>query len=112
MKTFKLAERISEDIRSRSNSKIIRDYIAENANERIVLDFSNVRFISRSFADEVCQIMDDYKNVSFANTQTDVERMLSIVMLNRHRQRVYDEDKTDIVNVETMEELSNVLSTF
>lgn len=49
-KIFKVAELISTDIRSRANVNIIRSAI-DGINENIILDFTDVAFMSRSFTD-------------------------------------------------------------
>ena len=75
-KIFKISELISTDIRSRANANIIRSAI-DGINERIVLDFDGVCFISRSFTDELYNVLEEHKNISFTNTSDNIKAMLT-----------------------------------
>ena len=54
----------------------LRACINEEATE-VTLDFEGIGFMSRSFADEVCNIIDDNKNIifEFINRNADIEAM-------------------------------------
>ena len=56
--TIRLQDIYSADLFTRSRASELRACINENANE-ITLDFDGIGFMSRSFADEVCNIIDD-----------------------------------------------------
>ena len=56
-----ISELIGTNVRSRSNAGIIQAVI-DGVKEGVTLDFREVTFVSRSFADELCNIMDDNKN--------------------------------------------------
>lgn len=75
------------------------------------MDFSNVTFISRSFADELCDIMDEYSGVRLMNESPLVERMINIVMTCRKRIRQRNTNTPSIENLNTMEEVSRFFAT-
>ena len=53
---IKISALISSDVRSRSNAEIIRSAI-DGISDKVILDFSGVSFVSRSFTDELCSIV-------------------------------------------------------
>lgn len=65
----------SADLYTRSRASELRSCINQDANE-VELDFEQIGFMSRSFADELCNIMDDMKGTTFifTNRNSDVER--------------------------------------
>ena len=60
---IKISTLISSDVRSRSNAEIIRSAI-DGISDKIILDFSGVSFVSRSFTDELCSIVEHCKNIT------------------------------------------------
>lgn len=80
---FKIADLISTDIRSRANADIIRSAI-DGIKENIVLDFSGVTFVSRSFTDELYNVMKENKNISLVNMSDFVKSMLEAVTKGRN----------------------------
>lgn len=87
------------------------DYVNDNTE---IIDMSGVTFISRSVADELCNISDRYNNVEFRGVYDDVNTMLSIVRKGRNVKRVYT-SKAKIsmtFNCKTMDDLRKALLTF
>jgi len=80
-----LASLIAKNIATRQSAELIRSEIFRIAplKENIEIDFSNVDFISRSFADEILHLKDEVKKrdiaIQFSNTNNEVENMLKIV---------------------------------
>lgn len=80
-----LGNLIAKNIASRQSAELIRPEIFRIAprKENIEIDFSNVDFISRSFADEILHLKDEMKKrdiiIQFSNTNNEVENMLKIV---------------------------------
>lgn len=109
-KTLKIATLISTDIRSRSNADKIRSAIG-HAKDKVVLDFSDVTFISRSFADELYNVADEHGNLHMANMNDMVNSMLNAVYSGRHRKRSINTDKSDMKSFCDMESLSAFLAT-
>lgn len=86
--TIRLQDIYSADLYARSRVSELRACIDDNANE-ITLDFEGIGFMSRSFADEVCNIIDDLKNKTFSFTgqNDDVATMMKKVREGRSRER-------------------------
>ncbi len=79
--------------------------LAINAKD-IVIDFSNVVFISRSVADEICNLLDDYPSLSIKGMSGDVAMMYNVVSEGRKRPRVYTEINAKVYHLKDMKELS------
>lgn len=75
--TIRLRDVYNEDLYIRSRASELRKCVDNDANE-VTLDFSGIGFMSRSFADEICNIIDDMntKVFSFVNQNDDVETMM------------------------------------
>lgn len=109
-KIFKVAELISTDIRSRANVNIIRSAI-DGINENIILDFTDVAFMSRSFTDELYNLMSEHKNVSLSNMNDFVNSMYNAVVQGRKVKRVFESEPSEIKEFDDMKSLSSFLST-
>lgn len=109
-KIFKVAELISTDIRSRANVNIIRSAI-DGINEIIILDFTDVAFMSRSFTDELYNLMSEHKNVSLSNMNDFVNSMYNAVVQGRKTKRVFESESSEIKEFDDMKSLSSFLST-
>lgn len=109
-KFFKVAELISTDIRSRANVDIIRSAI-DGINENIILDFTDVTFISRSFTDELYNLMSEHKNVSLSNMNDFVNSMYNAVVEGRKSKRVFESESSEIKEFDDMKSLASFLST-
>lgn len=109
-KVIKISELIGTDVRSRSNAGIIQAEL-DGENGNISLDFSGVTFVSRSFADELCNILDNNSNVKLVNTIQIVKTMIDIVKEGRTKKRVRVVDNSEIKEFDTMESLSSFLAT-
>lgn len=107
---LKIAELISIDIRSRANADIIRSAI-DGINGDIILDFSEVVFVSRSFTDELYNIMGEHKNLSLVNMSNIVKTMLEAVTKGRNSKRVFKENDSEIKVFDDMNSLSSFLAT-
>lgn len=111
-KKIKIAELLSTDVRSRSNAEKIRGEIKKNSKE-VVLDFSGVTFISRSFTDELYTVISVCKNkhIDLINTSDVVASMLKAVKSGREKKRVRPNNDSEIKEFDDMESLSHYLST-
>ena len=101
-----------EDLFSRSRAVKLVEKIKENPEQNaITIDFQGINFISRSFADEIWNIVDDNKNkkITFVGMSEDVNIMISKVKKSRsqERKRVFSNPK--MYSFDTMEELSAFL---
>ena len=107
---IKLNTIFSADLYTRSRASELRTCINEEATE-VTLDFEGIGFMSRSFADEVCNIMDDNKNIKFEyiNRNADVEAMMNKVAEGRSQERKRGINNATIYKFEDMESLSEFL---
>ncbi|KAA6350326.1 hypothetical protein EZS27_002292 [termite gut metagenome] len=89
MQTLLLADLIGTELQSRTEAKRILTYISSSTYEKdIVIDFQGVMFISRSFADEFCEITEQHKlthTIDVINKNEYVETVLDIVLRNRYQ---------------------------
>lgn len=104
---------LSTDIRSRSNAEILRSAIRNSTSKDFELDMSGVSFISRSFADEVCEIISEEKerNISVINATGYVKSMLEVVKRSRSTKRIYGRSDSDVVMLKDMHSLSDFFAT-
>lgn len=107
---FKIADLISTDIRSRANAAIIRSAI-DGIKENIVLDFSGVTFVSRSFTDELYNVMKENKNVSLVNMSAFVKSMWEAVSKGRNSKRVFKQSESEMKEFDDMNSLAAFLAT-
>ena len=109
---IKLNTIYSADLYTRSRASELRACIIEEATE-VTLDFEGIGFMSRSFADEVCNIMDDNKNIKFEfiNRNADVEAMMTKVSEGRSQERKRGICNAKIHKFKDMESLSDFLQT-
>lgn len=77
----------------------------------IILDFSGVIFVSRSFTDELYNVMAENKNVSLVNMSKFVKSMLEAVTDGRNSKRVFKQSESEIKEFEDMGSLSSFLAT-
>lgn len=109
-KIIKISALISSDVRSRSNAEIIRSAI-DGISDKVILDFSGVSFVSRSFMDELCSIVEHCKNITIdmANMSEIVKTMIEAVKKGRENRRVRIKDDSEIKEFDDMESLSKFL---
>ena len=95
------------ELYTRSSAAELRSKIASTV-EDVVLDFKQKGFISRTFADELCNIIDDMKSVkfSFINRSDEVETMMNKVVEGRSRERKRGVGNAKIFKIKNLEELS------
>ena len=108
---IKISTLISTDVRSRSNAEIIRNEI-DVTSDKVVLDFSGVCFISRSFTDELCSVIEHLKNVTIDidNMSDIVKTMMEAVKNSRKNKRIRSKDNSEIKEFDDMEDLSDFFS--
>lgn len=107
---IKISALISSDVRSRSNAEIIRSAI-DGISDKVVLDFSGVSFVSRSFTDELCLIIEHCKNITIdmVNMSDIVRTMIEAVKKGRENRRVRIKDDSEIREFDDIESLSKFL---
>ena len=105
--TIKLRDIYAADLYTRSRAAELRSKI-DVTTEEVELDFDQIGFMSRSFADELCNIIDDMKSIkfSFINRSDEVETMMNKVVEGRSRERKRGVGNAKIFKIKNLEELS------
>ena len=108
---IKLRNLYSADLYTRSRASELRANIDEKAKE-VILDFDGIGFMSRSFADEVCNIIDDLKSISFSfiNQNEDVATMMTKVSKGRTQERNRGIENAKMYAFQDLESLSKFLT--
>lgn len=108
--TIRLQDIYNVDLYTRSRASELRACINEDADE-VTLDFEGIGFMSRSFADEVCNIIDDLRDKTFTFTgqNDDVATMMTKVRDGRSRERKRGVGNAKMYEFKDMESLSKFL---
>ena len=108
--TIRLQDIYSADLYTRSRASELRACINDDTNE-VTLDFEGIGFMSRSFADEVCNIIDDLKDkvFTFTGQNNDVATMMTKVREGRSRERKRGVGNAKMYEFTDMEKLSEYL---
>ena len=108
--TIRLQDIYNADLYTRSRASELRACIKEDADE-VTLDFEGIGFMSRSFADEVCNIIDDLRDKTFTFTgqNDDVATMMTKVRDGRSRERKRGVGNAKMYEFKDMESLSKFL---
>ena len=109
---IRLKDIYSDDLYTRSRASELRSCINDHA-KVVVLDFEGINFISRSFSDELCNIMDYAKDIKFEfiNRSDEIEAMMTKVIEGRSQERKRGVSNAKIYRFEDMESLSEFLLT-
>ena len=112
MKTIVLKDSLGTDIRSRKNARVIKEFILASGNQ-ITIDFQDIVFISRSFADELYNVINDFKTKTIvcANIPDNVNKMMSAVKTSRETARKRIKEQTEIKYFDNIQTLSEILVT-
>ena len=102
---IKLYDLFGTEIRSRSNADVLREKILD-CNISII-DLSQITFISRSFADELCNLSES-DNIKIYNAKGIVKNMLSE---SRKNKRIRKTDNAEMKEFSDFKSLSNFLAT-
>lgn len=111
MRTIILKDICGAEVLSRANVRKLYEVVN---NDTEILDFSDVTFISRSVADELCNLPEKFPFLEFSGMNEEVEMMHNIVSKGRDVKRVYtSKAKVSVTyNCKTMEDLRNTLLSF
>lgn len=105
---IKLYDLLGAEIRSRSNAEVLKEIIGNNREP--IVDLKDVSFISRSFADELCAMVES-NIIRLCNAGGIVQNMLSAVSESRKKKRIRKTDNSEIKEFEDMKSLSTFLAT-
>jgi len=113
-KIIVISELIRGELRSRTEAKKIYAKALELKVNTICIDFANVCFMSRSFADELCNILDILGSkditISIKNECDSIDLMMKIVMGNRNKPRSIKEN-SEVKEFTDIDSLSEFLLT-
>ena len=102
---IKAIDLLGSEIRSRFNAEKIRNRI----DGQTVVDFYGVKFMSRSFADELYNICHENPLVRIEGMSDFVRSMYDTVSKGRQRKRIRKEDNGEIIGFDKVENLSEFL---
>ena len=107
---IRLQDLYNSDLYTRSRASELRSRIQSDAN-KVTLDFDGIGFMSRSFADEVCNIIDDMKDKSFyfIGQNEDVAMMMMKVRDGRNRERKHGVGNAKMYEFKDMKSLEDYL---
>ena len=108
--TIIILQILGSDIRTRSRAQMIRSAISSQ--ESALLDFTGVSFMTRSFADELYNIINDNCHLGIVGMEGEVKDMFEIVKSSRSSKRIFNTDSSNVMYPATMKELSEILATF
>lgn len=105
--TYKLIDLFGAEIRSRSNIEKLRKEMRED--ECYQFDLSGITFVSRSVADELCD-MEEKLSLEISNMGEVVQNMHEVVSISRKIGRTTRETSSNMYKCNTMEEVSNLFA--
>lgn len=106
-KVIKVKELLSNDIRSRCNAETIRNEVANAKCKKILVDLEGVIFMSRSFTDELLNIIETAKGnlIRIINAKGDTKSMVDIVSASRKKKRILSDEDSNITVLNDMNSL-------
>ncbi len=96
---------LGNDLRTRSFFRRDIEQLIDKDHLNDVLDFSGVEFISRSVADEICNLLADYPSLSISGMEGDVKSMFDLVMRSRKEPREYPTLNAKVYHLKTYKEM-------
>lgn len=100
---FNVAELIGTDVRSRSAANSIREAL-NSSTPPTSISFDGVSFMSRSFTDELCVILDSFPALSVTGMIPSVRSMFDIVIRSRAQTRVRPSEDSAIKNFDNVKD--------
>lgn len=114
MEKILISKFISKELRSRTEAKKILSKVMEQNTTSITFDFSEVVFMSRSFADELCNTFNELEKkkikVQTINKCDIIDLIFNIVEANRGNRKKVKEN-SQVKEFSDIDELSSFLST-
>lgn len=108
-KVIKISVLISTDIRSRANMRIISSAI-DGVNGNVVLDFTGVTFMSRSFTDELYNLMNEHRNIALSHMNDFIQSMYDTVVQSRKSKRIFKTESSEVKEFDDMKSLAAFLT--
>lgn len=98
---LKVAEVIGTDVRSRSAANRIREALNSPV-PPTQISFAGVDFMSRSFTDELCVILDSFPVLSVTDMAASVRTMFDVVRQSRAKDRIRPTEDSMIKNFDNV----------
>lgn len=113
MEKLIMSELIGTELRSRAEAKKVLDWFNSYAKNDVVIDYVGVRFISRSFADELCGIIDNMNKLyHISEIDQNINISTTITIVRNGRKKPKNVKLTgDTVELTDMKSLSEFLAT-
>ncbi len=96
---------LGKDLRTRSFFRSDIERLIDKDYQDSILDFSGVEFISRSVADEICNLLIDYPSLSISGMEGDVKNMFELVVRGREEPREYPTLNAKVYHLKTFKEM-------
>lgn len=101
---------MGDDLRTRSFFRRDVENLIRRHNTSITLDFNGVLFISRSVADEIYNVLQQYREMAIKGMTGNVKTMYDLVVKGRLNPRVYPEINATVVQLTNMAEVNDFFS--
>ncbi len=100
-----ISSHLGSDLRTRSFFRRDMERLLDKEHQNSILDFSGVKFISRSVADEICNLTADYPSLSIFGMYGDVKTMYELVLKGRLQPREYPNLNAKVYHLNTFKEM-------
>ena len=107
MERISIKDVVGTDVRSRISLDAVKALMTHGG--EYVIDMEGVTSISRSVADELYNLQQDYSAVRFEHQTEFVQRMMSIVWDGRSKKRVREEEDVEMMDMTSIEDFSRYL---
>lgn len=98
-RTISIKDSVSEDLALRANARSFFERVEELSEDEVVLDFKDVKTITRSFAHEYLKRKDDSKKeISEVNVPSEVKKMFEVVG-KASKPKFVDDSPAEVVEV-------------
>jgi len=105
MKTIKLLDLCGTEVLSRANIRRLNDVISHDTS---AIDLNGITFISRSVADELCDMIYKY-HFLIINCASNVSEMIELVKTSRSVKRTINHAPSEVIDCQNMLELAKAL---
>lgn len=106
---------INKELKSRIEARNLRDYLVRNNLTSLKIDFSNVTFITRSFADEFYNqiLINPSLEVKIVNLRTDLSQLVEAVKRTQLKKKPVETTSTPRISKQfkSVAELNQYLNT-
>ena len=107
MERISIKDVVGTDVRSRISLDAVKALMTHGG--EYVIDMEGVTSISRSVADELYNLQQDYGAVLFEHQTEFVQRMMRIVWEGRSKKRVREEEDVEMMDMTSIEDFSRYL---